>query len=205
MSQGGEFRGSAPGRTRNPVSLMREAHEVPSCSEEMPFYPRVMTQEVGNTRKSTDLVRASRCEQPKLVSASEAAGRAACFVPFATSVVPRDGAFTTGGTRARQWETRERAAGFPLALTGRIHRGLDRRVTDSRTPVQEHRRYAFAVRTGRPPCNRSVNISGSRRWGAQVQIRLTERASTPHSHFALGSRPCSLLQRSAARVARDAG
>jgi hypothetical protein len=183
---------------------MREAHEVPSCSEEMPFYPRVMTQEVGNTRKSTDLVRASRCEQPKLVSASEAAGRAACFVRFATSVVPRDGAFTTGGTRARQWETRERAAGFPLALTGRIHRGLDRRVTDSRTPVQEHRRYAVAVRTGRPACNRSVNISGPQGWGAQAQTRLTERASRPRPHIAFMLAALQPVQRSAARVARDA-
>ena len=43
VSQGGKFRGSAPGRTRNSSSLMREAHEVPSCGEELPFYPRVMT------------------------------------------------------------------------------------------------------------------------------------------------------------------
>ena len=117
--------------------LMREAHEMPSCSEELPFYPRVMIQEVGSTRKKTDLVRASRCEQPKLVSASEAAGRAACFVPFAASVVPRDGPSAAASTRARQLVAGERAAGFLLGRMDVFIGSLSRCGIDSGTPVDE--------------------------------------------------------------------
>jgi hypothetical protein len=120
LSQG-EFVGSALGRTLDSICLMREAHELPACSKELPFRPGVMIQKVGSTRKSTNLVRASRCEQAQLVSTSEAASRAACFLPFATSVVPRDYASAAAGTRARQLVAGGRAARFLLGPNGRIH------------------------------------------------------------------------------------
>ena len=101
---------------------MREAHEMPSCSEELPFYPRVTVQKIGSTRKATSFTGATGCKQPKLVSTSEAARGAACLLAFATSVVPPDRPFSAAGTRTGQFAGGERVAGIHLGPNGRIHR-----------------------------------------------------------------------------------
>jgi hypothetical protein len=175
---------------------------MPSGGEELPFDRGVTIQQVGSVRKSTDFLGACRCESPEQVPTSEAARRAARFLPVAAPVVPGDPS-TSAGARARQLAPSQRAARFDILLrrNGRIHRDLNRYLADSPTQSRHDRRYARAVRTGRRSCNRSVKSGGA--WRGHSG-RWTSRRASPQDQA--GSSPsCSrAFPRSAARVARDA-